>query len=100
MDQGRPLEKSPPGPWTKHIEFKAATLPILQHHRKMAFRTTTSRLDTDANASAKVQQTTAVLPLQYDSLIALVDLGRRAPQDPLSMSILLFAHAAFFEVQF
>jgi hypothetical protein len=38
--------------------------------------------------------------LQYDSLIALVDLGRRAPQDPLSMSIPLFAHAAFSEVQF
>jgi hypothetical protein len=61
---------------------------------------TTNRLDTDANASAKVQQTTAILPLQYDSLIALVDLGRRAPQDPLSMSIPLFAHAAFSEVQF
>jgi hypothetical protein len=100
MDQGRPLEQSPPGPWTKHIESKATTLPILQHHHKMAFRTTTNRLDTDANASAKVQQTTAVLPLQYDSLIALVDLGRRAPQDPLSMSIPLFAHAAFSEVQF
>jgi len=66
----------------------------------MAFRTTTNRLDADANASAKVQQTTAVLPLQYDTLIALVDLGRRAPQDPLSMCIPLFAHAAFSEVQF
>ncbi|CZS95365.1 uncharacterized protein RAG0_05032 [Rhynchosporium agropyri] len=50
----------------------------------MTFRTTANRLHIDANASAKVQQTTAVLPLQYDSLIALVDLGRRAPQDPLS----------------
>jgi hypothetical protein len=100
MDQGRPLENSPPGPWTAHIESKATPLPILQHHPKMAFRTTTNRLDPGANASAEVQQSTATLPLQYDSLIALVDLARRAPQDPLSMCIPLFAHAAFSEVQF
>lgn len=100
MDQGRPLEKSPPGPWTSHLESKATPLPILQHHHKMAFRTTTNRLDPDVNASAEVQQSTAILPLQYDSLIALVDLARRAPQDPLSMCIPLFAHAAFSEVQF
>jgi hypothetical protein len=66
----------------------------------MAFRTTTNRLDPDVNASAEIQQSTAILPLQYDSLIALVDLARRAPQDPLSMCIPLFAHAAFSEVQF
>jgi Mg2+ and Co2+ transporter CorA len=66
----------------------------------MAFRTTTNRLDPDANASADVQQSTVIFPLQYDSLIALVDLARRAPQDPLSMCIPLFAHAAFSEVQF
>lgn len=100
MDQGRPLEKSPPGPWTNHIELKATPLPILQHHHKMAFRTTTNRLDPNANASAEVQQSTAILPLQYDSLIALVDLARRAPQDPLSMCIPMFAHVAFSEVQF
>ena len=100
MDQGRPLEESPPGPWTSHIKSKATPLPILQHHPKMAFRTTTNRLDPDANASAEVQQSTTTLPLQYDSLIALVDLTRRAPQDPLSMCIPLFAHAAFSEVQF
>ncbi|RHZ65523.1 uncharacterized protein CDV56_108913 [Aspergillus thermomutatus] len=100
MDQGRPLEESPPGPWTSHIESKATPLPILQHHPKMAFRTTTNRLDPDSNASAEIQQSTAVLPLQYDSLIALVDLARRAPQDPLFMCIPLFAHAAFSEVQF
>ncbi|KAB8257971.1 hypothetical protein BDV32DRAFT_151784 [Aspergillus pseudonomiae] len=100
MDQGRPLEKSPPGPWTGHIESKATSLPVLQHHPKMAFRKTTNRLDPDANASAQVQQSTFVLPLQYDSLIALVNLTRRASQDPLSMCIPLFAHAAFSEVQF
>lgn len=100
MDQGRPLEKSPPGPWTRHVEVKATPLPILQHHHKMTFRTTTNRLDPDANASAEVQQSTAILPLQYDSLIALVGLARRAPQDPLSMCIPLYAHAAFSEVQF
>lgn len=66
----------------------------------MAFRTTTNRLDADANASAQIQQSTTILPLQYDSLIALVDLARRAPQDPLSMCIPLFTHAAFSEVQF
>lgn len=100
MDHGRPLEKSPSGPWTSHIEAKATTLPILQYHHKMAFRTTGNRLDPAANASAEVQQSTTILPLQYDSLIALVDLARRAPQDPLSMCIPLFAHAAFSEVQF
>ncbi|PKK54831.1 hypothetical protein CI102_535 [Trichoderma harzianum] len=100
MDQGRPLEKSPPGPWTSHIESKATPLPVLQHHPKMAFRTTTNRLDPDANVSSQIQQSTAILPLQYDSLVALVDLARRAPQDPLSMCIPLFAHAAFSEVQF
>ena len=98
MDQGRPLEKSPPGPWTSHLKSQATPLPVLQHHPKMAFRTTTNRLD--ANTSAEVQQSTTILPLQYDSLIALVDLARRAPQDPLSMCIPLFAHAAFSEVQF
>ena len=66
----------------------------------MAFRTTTNRLDPDENASAQVQQSAAVLPLQYDSLIALVDLARRAPHDPISMCAPLFAHAAFSEVQF
>ncbi|KAK2600213.1 hypothetical protein QQS21_005009 [Conoideocrella luteorostrata] len=100
MDQGRPLEKSPPGPWTCHMESKATPLPVLQHHPKMAFRTTNNRLDPDANASAEVQQSGVILPLQYDSLIALVDLARRAPQEPLSMCIPLFAHAAFSEVQF
>ncbi|UKZ83206.1 hypothetical protein TrVFT333_011011 [Trichoderma virens FT-333] len=100
MDQGRPLEKSPSGPWTSHIESKATPLPVLQHHPKMAFRTTTNRLDPDANVSAQIQQSTSILPLQYDSLIALVDLARRAPQDPLSMCIPLFSHAAFSEVQF
>lgn len=100
MDQGRPLEQSPPGPWTSHIEAKATPLPVLQHHPKMAFRTTTNRLNADANATAEFQQSTALLPLQYDSLIALVDLARRAPQDPLALCIPLFAHAAFSEVQF
>ena len=100
MDQGRPLEKSPPGPWTSHIRSKATALPVLQSHYKMAFRTTTNRLDTDANESAEVQQSATILPLQYDSVLALVDLARRAPQDPLSMCIPLFAHAAFSELQF
>ncbi|CAG8410499.1 unnamed protein product [Penicillium salamii] len=100
MDQGRPLEQSPPGPWTSHIESMATSLPVLQHHPRMAFRTTNNRLDPHTNPSAKVHQSTAILPLQYDSLIALVDLARRAPQDPLSMCIPLFAHAAFSEVQF
>ncbi|KAJ5948679.1 hypothetical protein N7454_001986 [Penicillium verhagenii] len=66
----------------------------------MAFRTTTNRLKSDANTTAEFQQSTTLLPLQYDSLIALVDLARRAPQDSLSICIPLFAHAAFSEVQF
>jgi hypothetical protein len=66
----------------------------------MAFRTTTNRLDTDSNSSVEFQQSTTILPLQYDSLVGLVDLSRRAAQDPLSMCIPLFAHAAFSEVQF
>ncbi|EEQ29247.1 conserved hypothetical protein [Microsporum canis CBS 113480] len=56
--------------------------------------------DPGANASAEVVQSTAVLPLQYDSLLALVDLARRARNDPLFMCIPLFTHAAFSEVQF
>ncbi|KAB8229428.1 uncharacterized protein BDW43DRAFT_322211 [Aspergillus alliaceus] len=100
MDHGRPLEQSPPWPWTSHIDAKAIPLPVLQHHPKMAFRTTTNRLNADANATSEFQQSTALLPLQYDSLIALVDLARRAPQDPLAICIPLFAHAAFSEVQF
>ncbi|KAJ4415135.1 hypothetical protein N0V82_007505 [Gnomoniopsis sp. IMI 355080] len=100
MDQGRPLDKSPPGPWTQHIESKATSLPVLQHHHKMAFRNTANRLDPGANASAEVPQSTAVLPLQYESIISLVDLVRQAPQDPLSLCIPLFAHTAFSEVQF
>ncbi|OQE22199.1 hypothetical protein PENFLA_c013G06131 [Penicillium flavigenum] len=100
MDQGRPLEQSPPGPWTSHIKSNATPFPILQHHPKMAFRNTSNRLDPGANASAELPQSTAILPLQYDSLIALVDLARRAPRDPLSMCIPLFTHTAFSEVQF
>lgn len=100
MDQGRPLEKSPSGPWTRHIESKATALPIIQHHHKMAFRTTINCLDPNANSSVGFQQSTAILPLQYDSLVGLVDLSRRAAQDPLSMCIPLFAHAAFSEIQF
>jgi hypothetical protein len=100
MDQGRPLEKSPPGSWTNHLESKATPLPVIQHHPKMAFRTTTNRLDSEAYTSAEVQQSTSILPLQYESLIALVDLARRASRDPLSICLPLFAHAAFSEVQF
>lgn len=100
MDHGRPLEKSPPGPWSDHIESKAMPLPILQHHPKMAFRNTSNRLDPDANVHARVQQSTTIIPLQYDSLISLVDLARYASQDPLTMCIPLFAHAAFSEIQF
>lgn len=100
MDQGRPLEQSPPGPWTKHIQSKATPLPILQSHPKMAFRTTTNLVEPEANRSSEVPQSTAILPLQYDSLMALVDLSRRALRDPLSMCLPLFAHAAFSEVQF
>ncbi|OIW35544.1 hypothetical protein CONLIGDRAFT_710715 [Coniochaeta ligniaria NRRL 30616] len=99
MDQGRPLEKSPPGPWMHHIESRATSLPVLQHHHKMAFRNTTNRLDPGSNASTEVPQTTSILPLQYESVLALVDLARRVPHDPLSMCIPLFAHAAFSEVQ-
>lgn len=66
----------------------------------MAFRNTQNRLDPGENSSAEVPQSTAVLPLQYESVLSLVDLALHAPQDPLSMSIPLFAHAAFSEVQF
>lgn len=100
MDQGRPLDKSPPGPWMHHIQSKATALPVLQHHHKMAFRHTANRLDAGENASTDVPQSTALLPLQYESILALIDLGRQAHQDPLSMCIPLFAHAAFSEVQF
>lgn len=100
MDQGRSLEKSPTGPWTNHIKSKATPLPVLQYHHKMVFRATNNRLDPGANTSAEFQQSTTILPLQYDSLIALVNLTRRAPHDPLSMCIPLYAHAAFSEVQF
>ena len=40
------------------------------------------------------------MPLQYDSLLALVGLTRKAHEDPLCVCIPLFAHAAFSEVQF
>nr|POE88365.1 hypothetical protein CFP56_11594 [Quercus suber] len=100
MDQGRPLETSPPGPWTGHVESKVTALPVLQKHPKMAFRTTTNRLEMVGNAAAPIQQSATILPLQYDSLIALVGLAHRAPRDPLSVSIPLFAQAAFSEAQF
>lgn len=100
MDQGRPLDNSPPGPWTHHIRANATALPVLQHHHKMAFRNTTSRLDSGADASTEVPQSTTILPLQYESVLSLVDLSRQAHQDPISMCIPLFAHAAFSEVQF
>ncbi|KAJ4394347.1 hypothetical protein N0V93_003564 [Gnomoniopsis smithogilvyi] len=100
MDHGRPLDKSPPGPWTHHIESKATSLPVLQHHHKMAFRNTANRLEPGANASAEVPQSTAVLPLQYESILSLVDLNRQAPQDPLAVCMPLFAHTAFSELQF
>lgn len=66
----------------------------------MTFRNTTSRLDPDYTAPTEVQQSVAILPLQYESLIALADLTNRASNDPLSMCIPLFAHAAFSEQQF
>ncbi|KAJ4147069.1 hypothetical protein LMH87_001619 [Akanthomyces muscarius] len=100
MDHGRPLEQSPPGPWTSHVLNKATPIPIIQHHPKMAFRTTTNRLKPEMNEASHTMQSTAVLPLQYDSIIALVDLARKAPTEPLSMCIPLFAHAAYSEVQF
>ena len=100
MDQGRPLEQSPPGPWTSHLVSNAMPLPILQYHPKMSCRTTSNRLSTDGNGSADVLQSTSILPLQYDSLLSLVDLAQRAQNDPLSMCIPLFAHSAFSEVQF
>lgn len=102
---------SPSGP--SPIHAKASAFPVIQHHPKMTVRNTqinpkTSTLGHTDNAKqpppspgvADLPQSATLLPLEYDSLLALVDLSRRSSHDPLSALIPLFAHAAFSEVQF
>ena len=114
MDQGKDLMISPHGPWTSHLLAKSSAFPIVQHHPKMTVRNTVSIFPQAASGAPNTSQSGlpypgprpslpqsgSLLPLEYDSLLALVDLGRRSSAEPVLALIPLFVHAAFSEVQF
>jgi hypothetical protein len=112
MDQGRDLVASPTGPWTAHLNANGFAFPVIQHHPKMTVRNTTniapptipkdpassqSRLSSSGR-DIEFPQSGCLLPLEYNSLLALVDLGRRCAFDPVLSLIPTFVHAAFSEV--
>jgi hypothetical protein len=112
MDQGRDLAVSPTGPWGSHLKANGFAFPVIQHHPKMTVRNTVnitspampkdpassqSRLSSSGRDS-EFPQSGCLLPLEYNSLLALVDLGRRCTRDPVLSLIPTFVHAAFSEV--
>ena len=113
MDQGKDLAQSPEGPWTKHLHSRASTYPVIQYHSKMTSRNT-NRIDSRGHSVAlqhpnrerellstaiPFPQSGTLLPLEYESLLALVNLRRRSTVDPVLSLLPVFAHAAFSEVQ-
>lgn len=112
MDQGKDLATSPPGPWMPHLNANGFAFPVIQHHPKMTIRNTVniaqvnitkepsssqSRLSSSGREGG-LPQSGCLLPLEYGSLLALVDLGRRCANDPTLAFIPTFVHAAFSEV--
>ncbi|KAH3919648.1 hypothetical protein HBI56_029420 [Parastagonospora nodorum] len=112
MDQGKDLAVSPRGPWISHLQANGFAFPVIQHHPKMTVRNTVniapispnkdplssqSRLSI-SNREREYPQSGSLLPLEYQSLLALVDLGRRCAIDPKLALIPTFVHAAFSQV--
>lgn len=111
MDNGRDLERPPTGPWTHALDgktgLKVTSLPVVQHHPKMAWR----KLG-DVRASWRpppnplaqpttgIPQSISTLPLEYQSLLSALDLAKRAKLDPLHALVPVFAQSAFSEVAF
>lgn len=113
MDQGRDLIYSYKGPWSQQLTENVSTFPVVQHHPKMTVRstylgseetlehdTTSSQPRTPANITTqKVLTSGPLLPLEYESILALVDLRRRWSYEPSHALIPVFAYAAFSEAQ-
>ena len=117
MDNGRDLALSPGGPWSQEARSHRTTFPIVQHHPKMTARSAGSadsgspeytpfeaqnRPYTGHHAPQPlpIPQSATLLPLDYDSLLSMANLTKRAASDPLAALIPLFKHAAFSESQF
>jgi len=112
MDQGKDLAVSPRGPWISHLQANGFAFPVIQHHPKMTVRNTVNiapiGMSKDALSSqsrlsissrdGEYPQSGSLLPLEHQSLLALVDLGRRCVMDPKLAFIPTFVHAAFSQV--
>lgn len=101
MDIGRSLSDSPPNPWTDHRGPRASALPIIQHHPKMTLRKIGESEKHERSTRLESPfQSTAVLPMDYASILSAVDLANQAKSEPLAAVIPIFAHAAFSEAAF
>jgi len=114
MDQGRDLNSSQPGPWTVGLTGNVSIFPVIQHHPKMTVRNTyqgSSEYPNHDPTSSQARTPTApfvsntfqggsLLPLEYESILALVDLRRRCASEPSHALIPVFVHAAFSETHF
>ena len=117
MDNGRDLSASPNGPWTRKLGLHTSTFPVIQHHPKMTTRRTTGSDSrppeytpymattepfhhTHNSQAPPTPQSANLLPLDYNALLAMTDLTKRAASDSLAALVPLFTHGAFSEVQF
>ena len=55
---------------------------------------------THNSQTLRTPQSATLLPLDYDALLSMTDLTKRAASDSLAALVPLFTHAAFSEVQF
>lgn len=113
LDQGRDLNSSQQhGPWTEDLKGNVSTFPVIQHHPKMTVRNTyqgSADQSDITNSQPRVplppsttnfSQGEFMLPLEYESVLALVDLRKRCGYEPSYALIPIFVHAAFSETHF
>lgn len=103
MDNGKDLGASPMGPWMAAKNVAVSSFPIIQHHPKMTARNLTPPIfasHTSASGENRMPQSGSMLPLQYDSLLSMVDRSRQSSREPFHALAPLFRFAAFSEVQF
>ena len=98
MDNGKDLGASPVGPWMTTNNAAVSSFPIIQHYPKMTSHNFAS--GTFASGKNPMPQSGSMLPLQYDSLLSMVDRSRQSSREPFHALAPLFRFVAFSEVQF
>lgn len=101
MDIDRSPSDSPPNPWTDHCGPRPSALPIIQHHPKLTLRKIgESERHERSTRQESSFQSIAVLPVDYASILSVVDLANQAKSKLLAAVVPIFAHATFSEAAF